>query len=98
MAPFVFFVFRNRFRLCLIFQTSQYFIPVGTIGVQRVILSSPFKQFVHIVVYILHTPDTSLSLFFTIFCKITLAFDKLDLEVPTEMPNKLAISWWVRPS
>src|SRR6476620_2908425 len=72
-------------------QGSPDLIPVGIARIQRIVLSRPAEYFVHIVIYILHTP-ISRSLFFTIFCSSTRAFDKLDLEVPTEIPNWLAIS------
>ncbi len=74
----------------LTLEPSQDFVPVGTTRLQGVVLTGFSEKFIHMVFWLIHA--CFCSLFFKDFCNKTLALERLDLEVPTEIPNISAIS------
>ena len=76
--------------LFFFFQPGSHLFPIRRTGSEGIVLRSFSKQIIHIVIHMLHTGNC--SLFLMIPCRITLSFDKFDLDVPTDIPSRSEIS------
>src|SRR3954469_1057408 len=83
--------------MLVLLQPLHNFIPVCTVRVKRVLLASPSKQLIHIVIQKLHISFSCKSLSINFFNCI-LAFARFDFDEPTEIPNRSAISACENPS